>query len=160
MHCTSCSAPLRRPCTLGPSPSGSDQSSPNHGRSSVTPGMGFSDLVSGWHRVNNVKTVILVICTNYKFSNNKRGCCFVSITTEQLNTDGKLTTRYCLLNLFFSELFQNFTKRHFVSLLKLLALHKNQTFLLSRGKPTEWNLDLHINLYCWTPLCNPSFLCL
>lgn len=121
MHCTSCSAPLRRPCTLGPSPSGSDQSSPNHGRSSVTPGMDFSDLVSGWHGVD-VKTIISVIWTNktYRTSGHKQSLLFkqqkswwyfLSLNTEQFNEVvnlNMLATGYCLLNFVFQNSFSRY----------------------------------------------------
>lgn len=46
-HSTSCSAPSRLPCMPERSPNGSDQSSPNRGRSSASPGTGSSDSVCG-----------------------------------------------------------------------------------------------------------------
>lgn len=106
--CTSCSALLRRPCMLAPSPNGFDRSSPNRGRSSVTPGMDFSNLVSGGCRVD---------LSSHSGNRNTRRRSFLSQTTQQFNEVLKLNTHAtgcCLLILVFQNGFsryQDFKKR-------------------------------------------------
>lgn len=115
---------------LVPSPSGFDRSSPNRGRSSVTPGMDFSNLVSGWPRVD-----LSSRCGNHisrkvqrYFSSNEKKATFLS-ATEQFNEVLKLNmqaTGYCLFSLVFQNCFsryQNFWKRISFSWKQELDLH-------------------------------------